>query len=214
MSESFAMSFFFVYFGKRFDATKREQRVVQVQCDQCGCEFFYELARVGIGAASAPYYLGQGSAARRAMKYAEVDLERRLNREADLVPCPECNWINNELVRKYRNGRYRGGGKAALLIVILGTIMALLVAWFISRGPAADQAAVPYVLVGGPILSVATAAISLLKRKLLRSLIRPNRRFPLFPELPPGSPPALIRDTASSKLSVAHPEEVDLRRPR
>jgi hypothetical protein len=208
------MGFFFVYVGKRFDATKRGQRVVQVKCDQCGCEFFYELARVGTGAASAPYYVRQDSASRRAMKQAEVDLERRLTREADLVPCPECNWINHELVRKHRDGRYRSWSKGAVLIAILGTIMALLVAWFISRGPTADRAAVPYVLFGGPFLSAAAAAVALLLRKVLRSLIRPNRHFPLMPELPPGSPPALIRDPATSKLSVAHPEEVDQRGPR
>ena len=52
----------FVYWGTRFDAVQAGKRVVGVKCDKCGCEYFYVLARTGVGAGSAPYGIGAGSA--------------------------------------------------------------------------------------------------------------------------------------------------------
>lgn len=43
------------YFSKRFEAALAGTRVVGVKCDECGCEYFYEMSRLGRGSASAPY---------------------------------------------------------------------------------------------------------------------------------------------------------------
>ncbi len=197
------MASMFLYFGKRFDSTQVGRRVVKVECNRCGCEYFYELTRIGIGAASAPYGIGTGSASRRAQKLSETDLQKRLTREADLVPCPRCNWINDELVQGYRRGRYRGLNKLALLVGIIGTACGLICAWFVSIGPPADRGAVPYVLFGGPAVFVLLTIAVILLRNALRWLIRPNRHFPRAPKLPPNTPPALMLDSATGQLRLA-----------
>src|SRR5688500_3352479 len=95
------------YFGKVFTATEAGRRMVSVRCEKCRTAFWYELSRVAVGRASAPYYLFQESAERRADRNAKRDLARRLEEDAELVPCPKCHWVNQELVNRYRSGLYR-----------------------------------------------------------------------------------------------------------
>src|SRR4051794_16708489 len=123
------------YFSKRFDATQVGGVVVSVTCDRCGCEYFYELTRTAEGTGTAPYGLGAAAAARTAQENAESAMLQRLTTEADLVPCPQCHWINEELVLGYRQGQYRGFRLAAIVIGAVGTVGSLVGAWFISIGP-------------------------------------------------------------------------------
>ncbi len=193
------------YYGKRFESARTGARIVGVECDKCGCVYFYELARVGTGAASAPYGIGASAAARSSQKQSERDLQTRLEHEAELVPCPKCNWINEELVEGYRLGRCRRVGTLALGVAVIGTTGSLIGAWFISIGPAVDRGAIPYFLFAGPAIFASLAVIMTLLRKWARSRIRPNRDFPLAPHLPPGSPPALVMNEDNSELRIATP---------
>lgn len=191
------------YHGRRYDASSVGGRVVPVVCEKCGCEYFYELTRVGEGAATAPYSIGTGRAQRSADEQARRDLHRRLAEEAELVPCPKCWWINEALVAGYRRGIYRGATKLALGLGIAGTLLSFVVAWFLSIGSVTDRGALPYVLVGGPAISIALAVSIVLARQLLRASIRPNRDHPQSPKLPPGSPAALVRNKSTGELEPA-----------
>ena len=195
----------FIYYGKTFKASQAGERVVSVTCENCGCQYYYELIRIGSGASTASYGLGTASASRKAQAQSERDMQRRLALEADLVPCPKCNWINDELVRGYRLGRYRGVGKAAFALGLAGSILSLVVAWFIAIGSPMDRWLLPYLLVGGPGGFVSLAITMILLRSRLRRRIRPNARFPQKPLLPPGSPPALVLDEATQRLRIATP---------
>ncbi len=117
------------YWGKTIQAEQPGQRVVRVDCTKCGSEYYYVLARVGFGNGTAPYGIGVASATRTAQENANRDLLRRLETEADLVPCPSCNWVNDDLVQGYRRGRYLGVGKFAVVVGIIGTIISLVMAW-------------------------------------------------------------------------------------
>src|SRR5213079_1790864 len=97
----------FLYYGKTFEAARAGECVVGVVCDKCGCQYYYELARIGTGASTASYGIGASRASQKSHDQSEIDLRRRLGMEAELVPCPRCNWINDELVQGYRLGRYR-----------------------------------------------------------------------------------------------------------
>ena len=117
----------FVYVGKSFSSVVTGSRIVRVTCEKCHADFFYELVRQGKGAASAPYYIGQARAAKRAEKAARKSLEKKLAREAEMVPCPRCRWINQSLIQGYRRTRYRRVGYAAVISGFALTV-ALLVA--------------------------------------------------------------------------------------
>jgi hypothetical protein len=200
----------FVYVGKRFDAAQVGACFVGVNCAKCNCEYYYQLSRIGTGSGTAPYMIGQGFAASSAEEQSRRDLENRLKSEAELVPCPKCNWINDELVDGYRCGNYRGFSKAALFGGVLGVAITLVFCWAMSspRGPQSDRNAAPYFLLGGLILTASYASGLMLVQTLLRRRIRPNRDFPRPPTLPPGTPPALIKDPSSGALIPAMP--VDL----
>src|SRR5438067_1274597 len=95
-----------VYHAKVFKSSTSGLRVESVVCEKCATTFSYELVRVGAGTASAPYYIGQTAAKARADQRARADLQKRLAREAELVPCPKCHWVNDGLIERVRRRRY------------------------------------------------------------------------------------------------------------
>jgi hypothetical protein len=193
----------FLYYGKTFESAQAGACIVGTVCDHCGCTYYYELARVGTGAHSAPYGIGSSSASQKAQDHSESDLRRRLALEAELVPCPSCRWISRDLVEGYRLGRYRRVGKLAFAVGFAGSMLSLIVAWFIHIGPPLDRWLLPYLLIGGPATFTLIAMTLLLLRGWLRSRIQPNRGFPQETRLPPGTPPALIMDEVTQNLRVA-----------
>jgi hypothetical protein len=195
------------YWQKRLLAEHFGETTVRVECNNCGREYFYELRRVGAGSEVAPFFVGTGRAARTALDQSQRDLSRRLASEAELVPCPACNWINEDLVRGYRRGRFRRLTTIAFCIGFFGTAGSLIAAGYLLKGPAADQKLLPYFLYGGPALSISLAATFVLLRVGLRSLIRPNRNFPRPPKVPRGTPPALRKDPQTGKLKPANRED-------
>ncbi len=193
------------YWQKRMLAEYFGETTVRIECNNCGCEYFYELRRVGAGSEVAPYSVGGTRASRSAVAQSERDLSRRLASEAELVPCPRCNWINQDLVRGYRSGRFQKLTTTAFCIGFFGTVGSLIAAWAVSRGPAADHKLLPYLIVGGPALSLSVAAVFVLLRVGLRSLIRPNRHFPRPPKVPrhAARPARRIRNRENSNQPSA-----------
>jgi hypothetical protein len=192
------------YFGRNYHFDSIGVRLVEVSCDQCGTRYFFEMARIGSGAATAPYAIGTARAERSAAKRAQRDRDRRLNEEAELVPCPKCQWINDHLVAGYRRGRYRGATKTAAGIGFAGITLTLITAWVASLGPApAHRATIVSILTIGMAISIAIPGSILLVRHFLRQRIQPNRNHPLPPELPHGSPIALVRNSATGELEPA-----------
>jgi hypothetical protein len=118
-----------IYNGKQFKAESAGALVVGVDCEKCGYRYYYELARIGIGTGVAHFGIGAGGAERSAAAASERDLQKRLESEAELVPCPNCNWISDELVRGYRRTRFRPLAKLALGIAFFGTVVCLIAAW-------------------------------------------------------------------------------------
>jgi hypothetical protein len=147
---------------------------------------------VGVGKGSAPYYIGQKSAAARATRAAERDLAKRLERDSELVPCPKCNWVNEDLVRRYRRRLYRRAPLLIISIVVGGLIVAPLVGLLVATIAGDNSNAIA-------IFSLATLAICLLSpawvlliRRRLRHRVDPNGTYPRRPALPPGTPPPLV----------------------
>jgi hypothetical protein len=199
----------FFYYGQRFESARAGVRLIPVECSNCGCKYFYELARIGTAATSAPYGIAAAGAARRANEGSEYALQGRLEAEAELVPCPSCNWINQELIEGYRRSRYRNLGPLTLAMGFAGAILSMVCAWFISIGPPADRGLLPYFLFGGPAAFASFTAGMLLLRSYLRRRIQPNRNFPSAPTLPFASPPALLRDNGRLRPAIPMQPPVD-----
>ena len=198
-----------LYVGKQFEVSKVSNEVVSVQCDKCSCEYFYELARIGTGMANSHYGIGSAAAELRAAAKSQKDLEQRLELESELVPCPSCHWINDELVEGYRRGKFRSSGWVAFSIGLAGTLLSLVCAWFCSLGPARDRGALPYFLFAGPAISAVLGLAVFLIAKAIRKSIRPNRNFPMLPRLPAGTPTALIINEAGEIEEVGQTQEAN-----
>jgi hypothetical protein len=180
-----------VVYGNVITSTQVGQRLEHVACEKCATEFYYELTRVGVGKGSALYNIGQQGAAQRAQIAATQNLGQRLDQEAELVPCPKCHWVNQDLVDRYRQRKYRNAPIIIGLIIAAGFITSPII-WAALDEWLGYKSSVP-VIVSRLIMAVTLASplYVLFVRRLLRARINPNATYPRVPKVPPGTPPAL-----------------------
>lgn len=197
------------YYAKTYHRSSAGKRLVSVTCERCRCAYAYELVRVGSGVATAHYGIGGARAERSATELASHDLALRLNEESELVPCPDCHWVNEELIAGYRRGRYRGWTGVAAGLAIAGSLLALVIAWFIRPAPAGGPSIGTWFLVGGPAFSIGVAVSLLVLRRWLLNRIDPNRDYPLPPTLPAGTPDPLKANDETGELEVVRAAPAD-----
>lgn len=191
------------YWDNKFQNESVGEKKVYIQCKQCQFVYFYLLTRIGYGSDIAPYWIGNESAKQNAQKKSRQNLGERLDEEAEPVPCPQCGWINIDLIEGYRKTRYRFFDSIAIFIVLVGSAIFLITSWFLSIGPAVDRWLVPYCLIGGPLVSFGVGMLLILLRDWLRGLIQPYRDFQRTGKLPIGTPPALIWNPTTNKFQLA-----------
>src|SRR4051812_41761719 len=90
-----------LYVGQTFTARLQGSVIKGVHCENCGCDYLYQLERTGVGKGSSPYYLDNDGAKRRAQAGAQRALLKALQ-GCDTAPCPECGWYQAEMVKKMR----------------------------------------------------------------------------------------------------------------
>lgn len=127
------------------------------------------------------------------MHAAEANLGNRLARESELVPCPDCHWINSDLVWQARRRMFRRMPAYAILLLVMSGI-AFFVVQTIAEENYPARSPRPTILAEEVAACFAIAAIALfpLRSFVRRRRVDPNRHFPLPPEIPPGTPPAII----------------------
>src|SRR4051794_22261082 len=79
----------------------------KVVCEKCGHLYCYEAKRKASGEGMSLLFLDNRGARTRAESYAADDLQMRLQKAIEAVPCPECGWYQEHMVAKAR-GRDRG----------------------------------------------------------------------------------------------------------
>jgi hypothetical protein len=175
-----------IYVSKVFKSSATGRRLKSVTCEKCGTGYFYLLVRVGTGKEGAPYFLGQAGAAERARSNAETDLAWRLEREAELVPCPKCGWVNHDLVKRHFRRKFRRSKWIAAGVAIAGGIAAWI-EWITSQ----DQkfSTTTLVILAAGVLG---AGVVLGLQWWRRQWLDPNRNYPARTVVPPGTPLALV----------------------
>src|SRR5438445_532876 len=73
-----------------------------VTCEGCGYEYVYILSRKSIGKALSIYALHNQEASNRSQRNADLHLQRLLAKSCDPVPCPQCGWYQESMVRRAR----------------------------------------------------------------------------------------------------------------
>jgi hypothetical protein len=197
------------HYEKVFRESLTANRLIEVHCERCGCDYYYELARIGMGTASAPYGLGQQRAQRAAKEKAQRDIETRLAREAELVPCPKCSWISHALIVGYRRSQHRGvlslGRSSALIGLIALGIGAIAYCVPSHNSETFFALVVMFVVAPGLVIS----GLAFLLRTYLQRRIQPNHNYPEPPAVPAGTPRALLRDARSGDLEAAGTARLD-----
>lgn len=177
---------------KHTRATTAGHRLKHVVCDQCNTEYWYFLSRFGAGEASSFIFSSDTAAAGRALEAARGNLVHRLDREAELVPCPHCHWISESLVSFARRRKYRFAWVISLVLLIAAGLAFFIVSTVAEsnpRTPSNDPTILAWEVAGG---FVAGAIAVFPIRSWLRSRINPNRNFPDPPSVAPGTPPAML----------------------
>lgn len=188
-----------IYFGRSFETMVRGEDVKHLACDRCQTRFSYVLFRSAKGSGHSAFMADDEGAQRRAGSEAHQRLADRLAREAEMVPCPQCHWVNVDLVHRYRNRLYRRLLWLSVPIIFCGLIASLPLGLLLRTwlGPASDM---PLVLTRTWIAICLLSPVWLaVLRQLLRARVDPNRTFPQSPLVPPGTPPALVTTEASSR---------------
>ena len=179
----------FIYVARNYTASIAGAVVRDVSCEKCGCAYHYRLIRRGQGTGTAPYYLGQGGAERRAQTGAINELEHSLAREIDPVPCPDCGWFQAEMVREIERRSFRWLKTVALVggIVAAGAlaIFAASASGGLQHALRTEDQLIAAVLTAAFV--IAAFGPVMLRRAILRAR-DPNRLFPQHPTLIPGAP--------------------------
>src|SRR5205814_2058986 len=63
--------------------------------------------RAAKGTAEAPYYIGQDAAALRAQHRAQAKVDKMLKADSEVVPCPNCDFVQPHMLRNLRRRMYR-----------------------------------------------------------------------------------------------------------
>lgn len=202
-----------IFVGKEITTSIAGQRVETIICEKCGKAFYYELTRVGIGKGSAPYFIAQKSASNRAVAAAERDLSKRLDQEAELVPCPKCYWVNQDLVDRYRRRQFRRAPLLIVILVVAGFVAAPLVAAGLTEVLGYNSRVPGMTMLAIFAVGLLSPAWVLVIRRTLRNRIDPNATYPRRPTIPPGTPPALVEhrvpQTGEMQLTLAPSGEVE-----
>lgn len=195
------------YFNVTNTASAIQSKIVSVTCEKCGCAYCYEMTRIGTGINVAHYGIAWHSPGATAERQAQFEAKNRLINEAELVPCPKCRWINDDLVSRYRIARFQGLGALAICLAVGGIAGTLIWALMLYINHPAERVAVPYVIVWGAFASVISSLAVFVLRIWLWHRIQPNRFYPHAPDLPAGTPPPLILNERE-ELVIALPDAV------
>ena len=92
--------------GSVHDARVTGGAIREIACQRCRRPFFFILRRIGKGRAKADFFIGMKSAESRAAGKAHADLQKKLSRDLDPVPCPNCGLYPPEMVVASRSRLY------------------------------------------------------------------------------------------------------------
>src|SRR5262249_28746596 len=123
-------------YAKEYTATLEGAVYKLVHCEKCQAEFAYEMRREGGGFGDSLFFFPNKSAQERALSKAQDDLRRRLEKECDPVPCPECGWYQEHMIPVIRRKYQFWMTIAAALLLFAGFIMSL---WFLGASLSGDQ---------------------------------------------------------------------------
>lgn len=107
--------------GRRYTVQATGSVTKSVCCERCHCQYHYTAQRIGVGHGMSVLWLDNNGASKRAHSKATADLERKLVRVTEAVPCPTCYWYQRNMLGILKQ-------KEARNILLLGLLTAVIAA--------------------------------------------------------------------------------------
>lgn len=145
-----------------------------VTCERCGTQFVYKAERTVERFTPVPALMDEGEIRRKGEQLAKKQLEQELANASDVIPCPSCGWVQQEMIDAARRDRFRLMREFGWPLVAAAVILALLALGltYWNQPVMVNNALLVWCLVAG----VGLAGVGLLLgRRLLSSGFDPNR---------------------------------------
>ena len=145
-------------------ATVSGARLVEVDCEECSTRYGYVMERRATASSATLYWIGDTKT--RAEYKARAALERKLDEDRDIVPCPQCAWVQSDMVQWARRNRLLWLRVVGIVLTTVPVILAALM--FLLERPA---------LVWSHLLPIAAAGVGLIVLQLILATSHdPNAR--------------------------------------
>jgi len=115
-----------------------------VNCENCGCEYTYQIKHQTNGSATNVLWLNKEGAIRNAENNANQNLESYLNKAVRNYHCPDCGFYQSEMIQNMKNTIWQ----RALVFGFIALIIIVIVA-------ASSSYSLFYSIIGGLIVSIA-----------------------------------------------------------
>src|SRR5437879_3095833 len=92
-------------------------------CEHCGTKFVYQLHRTATGQAVNLLWLDKKGAVETAREYAINTLQKRFDRDFEIVPCPRCGHVQNKMLRLLRSYMVKAAGLILFILSIPSVIL-------------------------------------------------------------------------------------------
>jgi hypothetical protein len=177
---------------------------VDVRCEQCRHVYGYALTRSVPVKASRIIWESAAVARKEAFERAGRMLDRKLDREHDAVPCPECGWLQKRMLDPARRAHYPLLSRPAKIAFVLAGVM---LTFFIVVHHIEEQIGVQWpnvadALVLSVLLMLACGIVSVLVHRARAFLFDPNA-LPVEERIERGQERALTW----AEFQVRYPEE-------
>ncbi len=84
--------------GRKYTVTATGSLIKQVCCEKCNYEYQYKVQRIGTGYGTSLLWLDNDGASQRANRNASSDLDKKLARAIEPIPCPSCRWYQRNMI--------------------------------------------------------------------------------------------------------------------
>lgn len=190
-----------IYAAKHFTARVAGSVIKRIKCENCETEYFYQLVRAAQGKRTAHYFIGQKDAQQGAAAAAHESLQKRLNSDSELVPCPTCDHIQERDIAEFNKPRlanFLGPIATTYFIGLLVGVVVLVL--YVSQSNRVQSQFRPWLIAFGAFFLLSPTWV-VVYRYCLKKAYGSRRSGSTVRQLPPCTPLALLPyvDPASQK---------------
>lgn len=111
-------------YGTKYTVRASGSTMKLVTCENCGCEYLYQVKHQASGSATNVLWLNKQGAIRNAENNANQNLENYLKNAARNYPCPDCGFYQADMIQRMKNAIWQKGlgfGFVAFIIALIIT---------------------------------------------------------------------------------------------